>query len=435
MPNIIPEIEAFARIKVIGCGGSGRNAVNHMISSKVKGVDFIVINTDAQDLHNSLAKKKIHIGKNLTRGLGTGMNPDMGRRAIEETRDEVQEAIKGSDMVFIAGGLGGGTCSGASPVVARTAKELGALTVAVVTKPFFFEGPQRSRIAENALEELRKEVDAIIVISNDRLLSTIDKTTTSKNAFAMCNEVLRQAVEGISDLITTPGIINIDFADIRAVLENSGPALMGVGHASGENRAIEAAKMAINSPLLGLSITGAKGVLFSIAGGEDLTMFEIQDAAKVITESIDPQAKVIFGTSRDEKLKKNEIRITVIASGFPEGQQPTGGPTPPLQASIMQRKPQPLSETRNDVRSDLREPRIEDRRAPEQAPKVEEKPRGRIFNSLSGSTNNPSPLQQTKSEDIKPVSAPIKDERSTMNDSDDDEWGAVPAFLRRSKIK
>ncbi len=432
MPNIIPEIEAFARIKVIGCGGSGRNAVNHMISSKVKGVDFIVINTDAQDLHNSLAKKKIHIGKNLTRGLGTGMNPDMGRRAIEETRDEVQEAIKGSDMVFIAGGLGGGTCSGASPVVARTAKELGALTVAVVTKPFFFEGPQRSRIAENALEELRKEVDAIIVISNDRLLSTIDKTTTSKNAFAMCNEVLRQAVEGISDLITTPGIINIDFADIRAVLENSGPALMGVGHASGENRAIEAAKMAINSPLLGLSITGAKGVLFSIAGGEDLTMFEIQDAAKVITESIDPQAKVIFGTSRDEKLKKNEIRITVIASGFPEGQQPTGGPTPPLQATILQRKPQPLSENRSDVRSDLREPRIEDRRAPEQAPKVEEKPRGRIFNSLSNSA--PSMPQAPKSDDIKPVTAPVKDDRDS-SDNDDDEWGAVPAFLRRSKIK
>jgi cell division protein FtsZ len=432
MPNIIPEIEAFARIKVIGCGGSGRNAVNHMISSKVKGVDFIVINTDAQDLHNSLAKKKIHIGKNLTRGLGTGMNPDMGRRAIEETRDEVQEAIKGSDMVFIAGGLGGGTCSGASPVVARTAKELGALTVAVVTKPFFFEGPQRSRIAENALEELRKEVDAIIVISNDRLLSTIDKTTTSKNAFAMCNEVLRQAVEGISDLITTPGIINIDFADIRAVLENSGPALMGVGHASGENRAIEAAKMAINSPLLGLSITGAKGVLFSIAGGEDLTMFEIQDAAKVITESIDPQAKVIFGTSRDEKLKKNEIRITVIASGFPEGQQPTGGPTPPLQATILQRKPQPLSENRSDVRSDLREPRIEDRRAPELTPKVEEKPRGRIFNSLSNSA--PSMSQVPKSDDIKPVTAPVKDDRDS-SDNDDDEWGAVPAFLRRSKIK
>lgn len=438
MPNIIPEIEAFARIKVIGCGGSGRNAVNHMISSKVKGVDFIVINTDAQDLHNSLAKKKIHIGKNLTRGLGTGMNPDMGRRAIEETRDEVQEAIKGSDMVFITCGLGGGTGSGASPIVARTAKELGALTVAVITKPFFFEGPQRSRIAENALDELRKEVDAIIVISNDRLLSTIDKTTTSKNAFALCNEVLRQAVEGISDLITTPGIINIDFADIRAVLENSGPALMGVGHATGENRAIEAAKMAINSPLLGLSITGARGVLFSIAGGEDLTMFEIQDAAKVITESIDPQAKVIFGTSRDEKLKKNEIRITVIASGFPEGEQIMGGPTPPLTSTVA-RKPQALNDNRSDLRNDLREPRIEDRRGPTQTQdrtpeivsKQDDKPRGRIFNSLTGGNNSPT---QQKSEDIKPITAPIKDD-SSSTDSDDDEWGAVPAFLRRSKIK
>ncbi len=429
MPNIIPEIEAFARIKVIGCGGSGRNAVNHMISSKVKGVDFIVVNTDAQDLHHSLAKKKIHIGKNLTRGLGTGMNPDMGRRAIEETRDEVQEAIKGSDMVFIAGGLGGGTCSGASPVVARTAKELGALTVAVVTKPFFFEGPQRSRIAEQALEELRKEVDAIIVISNDRLLSTIDKTTTSKNAFAMCNEVLRQAVEGISDLITTPGIINIDFADIKAVLENSGPALMGVGHAIGENRAIEAAKMAINSPLLGLSINGAKGVLFSIAGGEDLTMFEIQDAAKVITESIDPQAKVIFGTSRDDKLKKNEIRITVIASGFPEGVQIQGSAQQPATAaSVLQniRKSPASTDTNRDIRSDLREPRIENRQP--EAPKVEpEKSRGRIFNSLS---NNPNP----KSEDVKPVTAPLKENREADVD-EDDEWGAVPAFLRRSKIK
>jgi cell division protein FtsZ len=318
MPNITPEIEAFARIKVLGIGGSGKNAVNHMINSKVKGVDFIAINTDSQDLHNSLAKKRIHIGKNLTRGLGTGMNPDIGRRAVEESKEDIQEAIKGADMIFIAGGLGGGTCSGASPTVARTAKELGALTVAVVTKPFYFEGKQRTNIAEGALDELRKEVDAIIVIPNDRLLSTIEKNTTVKNAFAMCDEILRQAVEGISDLITTPGLINIDFADIRAVMENSGPALMGIGMAAGENRAQEAAKMAINSPLLDVSITGAKGVLFSIAGGEDLTMFEIQDAAKVITESIDPQAKVIFGTVRDDKLKKNEIKITVIAAGFPE---------------------------------------------------------------------------------------------------------------------
>jgi cell division protein FtsZ len=236
MPNIIPEVEAFARIKVLGVGGSGKNAINHMISSKVKGVDFIAINTDAQDLHHSLAKKKIHIGKNLTKGLGTGMNPELGKRAVEETKEEVQEAIKGADMVFVAGGLGGGTCSGASPIVAKTAKELGALTVGVVTKPFFFEGQQRMKVAEIALENLRKEVDAIIVIPNDRLLNNIDRTTTAKAAFAMCDEVLKQAVEGISDLITTPGIINIDFADIRAVMENAGPALMGIGAAAGESR-------------------------------------------------------------------------------------------------------------------------------------------------------------------------------------------------------
>src|SRR3989344_2999412 len=225
MPNITPDIEAFARIKVLGVGGSGGNAVNHMIQNKVRGVDFIAINTDSQDLHRALTKKRIHIGKNLTRGLGTGMNPDLGRRAVEETREDIQEAVKGADMVFVAGGLGGGTCSGARPMVARIAKELGCLTVAVVTKPFYFEGRQRARIADAALDDLRKEVDAIIVIPNDKLLSAIDKETTVRNAFATCDEILRQAVEGISDLITTPGIINIDFADIRTVMENAGSAL------------------------------------------------------------------------------------------------------------------------------------------------------------------------------------------------------------------
>lgn len=406
MPNITPEIEAFARIKVIGVGGSGKNAVNHMISSKVKGVDFISVNTDAQDLHHSLAKKRIHIGKNLTRGLGTGMNPEMGRRAIEETKEEVQESLKGADMIFVACGLGGGTGSGASPVVARTAKELGALTVAVVTKPFFFEGQQRTKISESALEELRKEVDAIIVIPNDRLLSTIDKNTTVKNAFSMCDEVLRQAVEGISDLITTPGLINIDFADIRTVMENAGSALMGIGSASGENRAIEAAKQAINSPLLDVSINGAKGVLFSIAGGEDLTMFEIQDAAKVITESVDPNAKVIFGTVRDDKLKKNEVKITVIAAGFPEGLLPG-------EAKSAQSAGQVKVQT-NTVGGAIAEAKKEE---PAQ-------PRGRIFNSIS---SQPAPKEKA------PV---IEEKKEVKNDvSDDDDWGAVPAFLRRSKLK
>ncbi len=328
------------------------------------------------------------------------MNSDMGKRAIEETREDVQEAIKGADMVFVAGGLGGGTCSGSSPVIARMSKELGALTVAVVTKPFFFEGQQRAKIAETALEELRKEVDAIIVIPNDRLLSTIDKNTTVKNAFAICDEILRQAVEGISDLITTPGIINIDFADIRTVMENAGSALMGIGSATGENRAIEAAKLAINSPLLDVSITGAKGVLFSIAGGEDLTMFEIQDAAKVITESIDPQAKVIFGTVRDDKLKKNEVKVTVIAAGFPDGVLPNISAVPGAAkpASFSSQNEAPIREEKKN------------------------ESKNKFFN-----TPVPTPVPM---KDIKEK----VEEKKEVKDEDDD-WDVVPAFLRRSKLK
>lgn len=388
MAQIKPEVEAFARIKVLGIGGSGKNALNHMVNTKVKGVEFIAVNTDAQDLHHSLAKKKIHIGKNLTRGLGTGMNPELGKRAVEETKEEIQEAIKGADMVFIAGGEGGGTCTGAAPGVARTAKELGALTVAVVTKPFFFEGMQRMKLAEQGLEDLRKEVDAIIIIPNDRLLANIDKTTTAKNAFAMSDEILKQAVEGISDLITMPGIINIDFADIRAILENAGSALMGIGMASGEKRAEESAKMAINSPLLELSIHGAKGVLFSIAGGDDLTMFEIQEAAKVVTESIDPNAKVIFGTVRDEKMKKNEVKVTVIASGFPDTM---------MKKTIFHMTDNPI--------------------APEEK-------KGKIYNSMPAA-----PI----SKEIKTPPEEKAEDKKIIEEDDDSDWGAVPAFLRRSK--
>src|SRR3989344_6016175 len=316
MPKVNPEVEAFARIKVIGVGGSGTNAINHMVNTKVKGVEFIAINTVEQDLHHSVAPKKIHIGKNLTRGLGTGMNADLGRRAAEETLEDIQEMLKGADMVFVACGMGGGTGTGAAPVVAKTAKDQGALTVAVTTRPFSFEGTQRARVADEGLETLAQEVDALIIIPNDRLMQLVDKNTTCTSAFAMCDEILRQAVEGISDLITTPGIVNVDFADIRAVMENAGSALMGIGKATGENRASDAARMAINSPLLDLSIEGAKGVLFAIAGGDDMTMMEIQEAAGVITEAIDPEARVIFGAIRDEKLKKGELKVTVIASGF-----------------------------------------------------------------------------------------------------------------------
>ncbi len=381
MPQVKPEVEAFARIKVLGIGGSGKNAVNHMVNSRVKGVEFIAINTDAQDLHNSLPKKKIHIGKNLTHGLGAGMNPEIGRKAVEENKEEIQEAIKGADMVFVAGGMGGGTFTGAAPVVAKIAKELGALTVGVATKPFFFEGQQRLKLAEQGLADLSKSVDAIIVIPNDRLMQTISKETTAKAAMALCDEVLKQAVEGISDLITIPGIINIDFADIRSILENSGSALMGIGIASGEKRAEEAAKMAINSPLLEVSITGAKGVLFSIAGGDDLTMYEIQDAAKIITESIDSNAKVIFGTVRDDKLKKNEIKITVVAAGFPEMGQP--------KKSLFQPENQPAE-------------------------------KGKIYNM---------PILP-----LEPKETPRAPERKSDLVEEDD-WSAVPAFLRRTKGK
>lgn len=394
MPQIKPEVESFARIKVLGVGGSGLNALNHMIGSKVDGVEFVAINTDAQDLHNTPAKRKVHIGKNLTRGLGAGMNPAIGKRAAEETREELQEVVKGADMVFIACGLGGGTGSGASPIIAKIAKESGALTVAVVTKPFSFEGKQRIDIAETALEELRNEVDAIIVIPNDRLLSTITKETTVKNAFAMCDDVLKSAVEGISDLITTPGIINIDFADIRSIMENAGSALMGIGVASGENRAEIAAKAAINSPLLDLSINGASGILFSIAGGDDLTMFEIQESAKIITEAKDPDAKIIFGTVKDDSLKKGDIKVTVIATGFPEGAP---------------RRP-------NYIAFDGSSRGAKELKAEEPAPQQQEEVRTTIFGT---------PIQPKEQ---KPVSA------NESAEDDDSDWGAVPAFLRRKKM-
>ncbi|OHA85385.1 MAG: cell division protein FtsZ [Candidatus Yonathbacteria bacterium RIFOXYC1_FULL_52_10] len=399
MPKVEPEIEAFARIKVIGVGGSGNNAVNHMISSKVKGVEFIAMNTDAQHLHHALAQKKIHLGKNLTKGLGAGMNPDIGRKAAEETKAEIQGVLKGADMVFIACGMGGGTGTGAAPVVARTAREEGALTVAIVTRPFFFEGAQRTRIAEQGLDELRKEVDALIMIPNDRLLGVVGKDTTFKSAFAMCDEILRNAVEGISDLITIPGIINVDFADIKAVMANTGSALMGIGYGTGENRAKDAAMAAINSPLLDISISGARGVLFAIAGGDDMGMLEVQEAAKIITESIDTDAKVIFGAIKDERLKKNEVKVTVIATGFPEGEL--------------------------DKRQSSQVELIRTTSAPEP-----EKKRGEIHNSM------PAPEKSIPAT-TEPTSAPVAKQKIVIEDESfldmEEDWNAVPAFLRRKK--
>lgn len=331
LAQLKPPFETFARIKVVGVGGGGNKAIQRMMTTKIHGVEFVAVNLDAQDLNVANAPTKILIGKNLTRGLGAGMNPEIGRQAASESKDEIQDALKGSDMVFICGGLGGGTCSGASPVIAEIARDVGALTVGVVTKPFSFEGAARSRIAEDAWHLLRENVDALITVPNDRLLSIIDRKTPLLEAFAKVDDVLRQGVQGISDLITIPGLINVDFADVRAVMSNSGSALMGIGFASGEDRAIDAAKTAISSPLLEVSIDGAHGVLFNISGGIDLAMAEINEAAKIITDKIDPDAKVIFGAVQDDKLKKGEIKVTVIATGFnngmPKSTKPQAGPT------------------------------------------------------------------------------------------------------------
>jgi len=324
MARINPEIETFAKIKVVGVGGAGGNALKRMIDSNIKGVEFVAVNTDAQDLHHSKAEHKVHLGKNLTRGLGAGMNPEVGRKSAEESKEEVYQAVNGSHMIFITAGMGGGTGSGASPVIAQAAKESGALTVAVVTKPFMFEGIQRKRIAEAAFEELKKNVDTIITIPNDKILNIIDRNTPVLDAFSMIDDVLRQGVQGISDLITTPGLVNVDFADVSAIMKNAGSALMGIGSAAGENRAVTAAKIAINSPLLDISIKGAKGVLFNVTGGKDLSMAEINDAANVIIESIDPDAQVIFGAVINDKMTEGEVQVTVIATGFE--------PKPPITA-------------------------------------------------------------------------------------------------------
>jgi cell division protein FtsZ len=330
MPQVRPQFETFARLKVLGCGGSGCNALSRMVEARIHGVEFIAINTDAQALHNNPASVKVHIGKSLTRGLGAGMNPEVGRQAAVDTKEEIQAALRGADMVFVATGLGGGTGTGAAPVVADIAREMGALTIAVVTKPFMFEGNSRMRIAEEGLNNLKEKVDSIIVIPNDRLLSIIDRKTPVAEAFAIVDDILRQGVQGISDLITRHDYINADFNDVKKVMQNSGSALMGIGVAEGDDRAIEATKMAINSPLLDVSIEGAKGVLINVRGGTDLAMAEVAEAASVVTQHVDRDANIIFGMGfGGEELKKGEIKVTVIATGFASSFQPTS--RPPIQ--------------------------------------------------------------------------------------------------------
>lgn len=315
---IKPDLARFAKIKVIGIGGGGCNALNSMISTQsIKGVDFISVNTDAQALMVNQSPVKIQVGENLTKGLGSGADPDIGKQAAEESKEKIKENLLDSDMVFITCGMGGGTGTGGSPVIAEIAKSLGALTVGVVTKPFTFEGTRRYVVAEEGIEELKSKVDTLIVIPNQRLLDVVDRKMSLLEAFKVADSVLGQAVQGIADLITMPGLINVDFADVRTIMTNAGSALMGMGTGVGENRAQTAARMAISSPLLEVSIDGAKGILFNITGGADLTMNEVDEAAKIISEHADADANIIFGATIDESMV-DQIKITVIATGFDE---------------------------------------------------------------------------------------------------------------------
>lgn len=347
--RINPKIETFARIRVVGVGGSGHNAIHRMMEVGIDKVEFVAINTDAQALISSKADRKVHIGRKTTGGLGAGMNPEIGRASAEENKEEIIDAIKNSDMVFITCGLGGGTGTGAAPVVAELAKKMGILTVAVVTRPFSFEGAKRREIAESGHEELKSHVDTIITIPNDRVLQIIDKKTPLLQAFKTVDDVLRQGVAGIAELVTVPGLVNVDFADVRTIMQNAGSALMGIGRANGESRSVEAARMAIGSPLLEMSIDGAKGVLFNITGGKSLAMHEVDEAARFITKSVDPEAKIIFGAVIDEEME-DEVKITVVATGFEEVERPaakrTAEPIPPI--SLPSIPPLPPSDEESD---------------------------------------------------------------------------------------
>jgi cell division protein FtsZ len=357
MPEMVePAIETFAQIKVIGVGGAGGAAINRMIESGIEAVEFIAVNTDAQALHHSKAQRKIHIGKDTTRGLGAGADPMVGQQAAEESAEEIKQAIEGADMIFVTIGAGGGTGSGAGHVVARIAKDMGILVVGFATKPFAFEGEKRRKNADIAIDRLRQAVDTLIIIPNDRLLQTIDRQTPLMEAFKVADDVLRQGVQGISDLITVHGLINLDFADVKAVMRDAGSALMGIGRASGENRAVAAAQQAIESPLLEVSIDGARGILFNVIGGNDLAMHEINAAAETITSAADPEANIIFGATISPDLD-GELIITVVATGFDASYFAKATPSVPVAAftpshddsgSSLASRLHPISETKSE---------------------------------------------------------------------------------------
>jgi cell division protein FtsZ len=400
--------ENFALIRVIGVGGGGSNAVNRMIRAEMMGVEFIALNTDAQALLQSDAPHKLRIGDKITRGLGAGGDPSIGERAAEEDTEKIAQALEGSDMVFITSGLGGGTGSGAAPVVAEIAKEQGALTIAVVTKPFTFEGARRRLSAEKAAETLKAKVDTLITIPNDRLKDVVQKNTSILDAFRVVDDVLRQGVQGISDIITVPGLINLDFADVRAIMKDAGSALMGIGRASGENRAVEAARQAIASPLLEVDIAGAQGILFNVSGGSNLSLYEVTEAAEEIRSAADPEANIIFGTSFNERMGE-EVAITVIATGF-DGRRHGSSARASTQATVdsTARAPRDFLEELERQRSSMSDTGVPDA------------PTSRVEDAAGAANGSTAGVRS-----VEPVPA-----RRAAYDADDLE---IPSFLRRSR--
>lgn len=423
MAFVKPTNTTFAKIKVIGVGGGGGNAVNSMIeSNKISGVEFVSVNTDAQALLTSKADTKMQIGSNFTKGLGSGADPEVGRQAAEESREKIQEILFDTDMVFITAGMGGGTGTGASPVIAQLAKEAGALTVAVVTKPFLFEGIRRMNSAEEGIEMIKDHVDTLIVIPNQRLMDVVDKKMTLLDAFRLADNVLGQGVKGISDLITVPGLINVDFADVKTIMSDSGSALMGIGTASGENRAVNAARMAISSPLLEVSIDGAKGVLYNIIGGSDMSMSEVSDASQIIAQAADPDANIIFGATIDENLG-SELRISVIATGF-EGRSTFGSMRRPQFGAYSRASEKKINEERT-------EPRIVASPNSYVQPQMNPQSQAPTMSSFGFATPSaPAPVMTPQASSVQSTSSAADDVTAGVESEFEDEFD-IPAFLRQ----
>jgi cell division protein FtsZ len=404
------DAEHFALIKVIGVGGGGSNAVNRMIRAEMMGVEFIAVNTDAQALLQSDAPHKIRIGDKLTRGLGAGADPQVGQRAAEEDSEKIYEALKDADMIFITAGMGGGTGSGAAPIIAEIAKDLGALTVGVITKPFSFEGVRRKLVAEQYSEQLKDKCDTLITIPNDRLREVVDKKTSILDAFRVVDDVLRQGVQGISDLITVPGLINLDFADVKTIMRDAGSSMMGIGIGTGESRAVEAARPAVMSPLLEVNITGARGILFNVTGGSDLGLFEVNEAAEVIKEAADPEANIIFGTVIDDRMR-DEVKVTVIATGFDPAKKPRASSRAAAAAEAATGIESSLDERSREILAEIERDRHQRQSLDEQIPQ-------------------PSPFaaeEEREEPRVERQPVPIRADAPSYGETDLD----IPSFLRR----